>query len=90
MINYVDFCENLRRNIRERRQAAGWTQQKLADKIGVDRTTITTYEKGKNNPSVYIVYALSKAFGCSIEELIQKRCEHENIEKHGCACPGDS
>jgi DNA-binding XRE family transcriptional regulator len=43
--------ENLRERIREYRWVHGLTQKKLAERIGVDQTTIGAWEKGYNTPS---------------------------------------
>jgi len=40
--------------IRKRRQELGMTQQALADRVGVDRTTVTNWEKGKHFPQRYL------------------------------------
>ncbi len=37
-------------NIKELRERLGWTQQQLADKLGVNRNTINRWEMGKRSP----------------------------------------
>jgi transcriptional regulator with XRE-family HTH domain len=38
------------RQIRLRRQALKWSQQELADKLGVNRATVSAWERGKHLP----------------------------------------
>ena len=38
-------------NIRRRRLAYGWTQQQLADRIGVDIVSVSRYERGISTPT---------------------------------------
>jgi len=44
------------------RQTAGWTQQELADRIGVKRQTVTAIENGKMIPSVTLFLAIVGLF----------------------------
>lgn len=55
--------------VRELREAAGLTQASLAQLTGVSRQTINAIETGKYDPSIWLAYALSKAFGRLIEEI---------------------
>ena len=59
--------------IREARDGKGWTQQKLAEKVGLTRYSIIGYENGKGSPEFRVVAeiaaALEKEFnvlGCTI------------------------
>ena len=38
------------RRIRLRRQALKWSQQELADRLGVNRATVSAWERGKHLP----------------------------------------
>jgi len=42
--------ENLGDKIREYRRVHGLTQKKLAERLGVDQTTLAGWEKGKHQP----------------------------------------
>jgi putative transcriptional regulator len=55
--------------IRELRARAGFTQEELAQKVGVRRETIVFLEKGKYNPSLKLAYRVSRALGSTIEEV---------------------
>ncbi len=46
-----------------------WSQQELADAVGVSRQTINAIEQGKYAPSLPLALALAKTFQTSVEEL---------------------
>ncbi len=51
------------------RKAAGYTQQELANEIGVTRRTIAYYERETTNPPSAILPDLAKSLGITIDEL---------------------
>jgi len=55
--------------LRATREARGWTQAELAERIGVSRKTINTVENGVFVPSTVIALKLAKAFGEPVEHL---------------------
>lgn len=64
-------------NIRQRREAAGLSQKKLADAIGSGMNTLVGWEKDANAPPGDKVVAMSKVFGCSTDELLLARHERD-------------
>jgi len=56
--------------LRELRKARGYTQEQLANKIGVAKTTITGYEKNNREPNVLTITKLAQALDVSGNELI--------------------
>jgi putative transcriptional regulator len=55
--------------IKEFRARFGWTQERLAQEVGVSRETITYLEKGTYNPSLKLAFRVAKALMSTIEEL---------------------
>ena len=51
------------------RTEKGWTQQELADRVGVSRQTIISLERGRYNPSIGLAFRLARTFGIQIEDL---------------------
>ena len=51
------------------RKDAGYSQQALADFLGVSRQTIISIEKGRFDPSLPLAFAISRTFGKKIEEI---------------------
>ncbi len=63
--------------VRELRQAAGLTQQQLADLVHVSSRTIISLEKGQYSPSLMLAYRIALVFRTTVEELC---CLKENKE----------
>ena len=55
--------------IRELRAERGWTQQDLAERIGVSRQTVNAIETGKYDPSLPVAFRLARLFERPIEGL---------------------
>ncbi|MBT2639743.1 helix-turn-helix transcriptional regulator [Bacillus sp. ISL-39] len=66
----------LKNSVREYRARFRFSQQDLADKIGVTRQTIGLIEKGDYAPSVTLALKIAVAFQVPVEELF--RLEGEN------------
>lgn len=59
--------------IRECRERAGVTQERLAAEIGVDRSAVAHWEVGDANPSAERLPRIADALGVSIDELVRGR-----------------
>ncbi|MBT2644735.1 helix-turn-helix transcriptional regulator [Bacillus sp. ISL-41] len=66
----------LKNSVREYRAKFRFSQQDLADKIGVTRQTIGLIEKGDYAPSVTLALKIAAAFQVPVEEVF--RLEGEN------------
>ena len=58
-------------NVRKRREARELTQEKLAEKAGLDPTYISGIERGLRNPGIKNVAKLARALGLTTAELCQ-------------------
>lgn len=47
----------------------GWTQQELAERVGVSRQTIISLERGRYNPSILLAFRLARQFEATIEDI---------------------
>jgi putative transcriptional regulator len=56
-------------HIPELRRARGFTQEQLADAIGVTRATVLAMEKGNYNPSLELAFRLAKFFKIGVENI---------------------
>jgi len=56
-------------NVRRQREAKQLTQEKLAEKSGLDPTYISDIERGQRNPGIKNVAKLAKALGFTTAEL---------------------
>lgn len=55
--------------LRELREARGWSQQQLGDRLGVSRQTVISIEKGKYDPSLPLAFSIARVFDCHIEDV---------------------
>ena len=62
--------------IRQRRQALGYTQQDLAERIHVSAKAVSKWERAAGMPDASIVPALSQALGVSAESLLSGQIHH--------------
>lgn len=59
----------MKNKIKEIRSNFGFTQQELADKVGVRRETIIFLEKEKYNPSLKLAMDIAKVFKTKVDNL---------------------
>ena len=59
----------MRNHVRERREALGWSQAELAERLAVSRQTVNAIETGKYDPSLPLAFKLARLFGEAIESL---------------------
>lgn len=55
--------------LKSARAALDWSQQELADKVGVSRQTINAIEKGDYNPTIQLCKSICKVLGKTLDEL---------------------
>ncbi|MCH5317149.1 MAG: helix-turn-helix domain-containing protein [Eubacterium sp.] len=69
----------------EYRKAYGYSQEELAEKIGVSRQAISKWERSESSPDTDNLIALSKLYGVTIDELLngnekpKKVMNNENV-----------
>lgn len=69
------------KEIRQRREKKGWTQQVLAEKVGITGAFLSEIETGKKRPSYETLSALATVFNCSAGDLLNLESEEVRIEK---------
>ncbi len=62
-------------NIKRLREAAGITQEKLAQEIDVGRSTVAMWETDTNFPRADKLPILARILGCTIDELLSPDSE---------------
>ena len=61
------------------RAERGWSQQDLADELGVSRQTINAIETEKYDPSLPLAFKIGRLFGQCVEKIF---LDAENQRKH--------
>lgn len=72
---------NLGNNILKLRKNSKLSQEKLAEKIGVSRQTISNWELGETSPNPEQLKLLSKNLNVSIDELLENDIKELLVEK---------
>ncbi len=85
-VNYLNNASNININLsKERlktlRKDNKITQDKLAKKLNVSRTTITEYERGTNIIATSFLYFICKEYNISADYLLGRIDKPKNIDK---------
>ena len=59
----------MKSRVRELREARGWSQAQLGERLEVSRQTINAIETGKYDPSLPLAFRIARLFGLSIEDV---------------------
>ncbi len=59
----------LARKIQKIRQEKDWTQEKLAEKVGVSTTYIGYIETGYRIPNLKMIYKIANALGVKVKDI---------------------
>ena len=59
----------MQNQLKELRTEHGFSQQQLADLLGVSRQTVISIEKGRFDPSLPLAFQLAEVFNCRIEDI---------------------
>jgi transcriptional regulator with XRE-family HTH domain len=70
MIREAEFYEELGRRINDTRKQRGLTQEELAERVGLTRTSITNIEKGRQKVLSHLLVELSGALNIPLSDLL--------------------
>jgi len=59
----------LHNRVKELRGERGWTQQQLADAVGVSRQSINSIERDRYVPSLVLALLFARVFACSTDDI---------------------
>ena len=60
---------SIRNRVKEMRGERGWTQQQLAEAVGVSRQSIISIERERYVPSLILALTFAKIFECSTDDI---------------------
>jgi transcriptional regulator with XRE-family HTH domain len=69
------------RVVRDRRIAAGLSQEKLAEKAGIHPTYVSLLERGKRKPTLDVADRIANALNVSVARLIENAQHHNRSPK---------
>ena len=60
---------DIRNRVKDLRTERGWTQQQLADAVGVSRQSVNSIERERYVPSLPLALTFARVFGCSTDQI---------------------
>ncbi|EMO51673.1 putative bacteriophage CI repressor protein [Leptospira noguchii] len=66
--------------IKKLRQEHNWTQEELANKLGVQQKQVSAYERGVNFPSTEVLIKLAEVFDVSLDYLAFNKTASTKID----------
>jgi putative transcriptional regulator len=69
MESELDMSPHVTNRVRDLRSERGWTQQELADSVGVSRQSINSIERNRYVPSLPLALEFARVFGCPTDEI---------------------
>lgn len=57
--------------VKELRTARGWTQEQLAQAVGVSRQSINSIERDRYVPSLELALTFAQIFACPTDQIFQ-------------------
>ena len=67
----------IRNGVKELRDARGWTQQQLAEAVGVSRQSINSIERNRYVPSLELALRFARVFALSTDALFSLEDDDE-------------
>ena len=61
--------DQVRNRVKELRTERGWTQQQLADAVGVSRQSVNSVERNRYVPSLPLALLFARAFACPTDDI---------------------
>jgi putative transcriptional regulator len=55
-----------------------WSQQDLAEQLGVSRQSVNAIETGKYDPSLPLAFRIAELFGLAIEQVFVSPTQHQS------------
>ncbi len=71
--------ESLGRKISDSRRLKGWTQEELAEKLGVSPQAVSKWENDISCPDIMLLPQLAKHFDCTVDALLQAEKKQETV-----------
>jgi putative transcriptional regulator len=64
-----EMPQTIRNRVKELRTSCGYTQQQLADLVGVSRQSINSIERERYVPSLPLALMFARVFECATDEI---------------------
>ena len=65
------MTQDIGRNLAQLRREHGYSQEKLAERLGVSEQEVSKWERAESAPDTDHLIALAKLYGCTLDALVQ-------------------
>ena len=72
MINQDGLYSHIGEQLKNHREKIGLTQLELANRVALERTSITNIERGKQKLPIHVLFGVCKALGVSPSEVMPR------------------
>src|ERR1700681_4935359 len=82
--------QSIQNRIKELRLERGWTQEQLADAVGVSRQSINSIERNRYVPSLALALTFARIFACTTDDIFKlenQRLESQKLENQEPGSP---
>ncbi len=69
MESELDMAEKITNRVKELRGERGWTQQQLAEAVGVSRQSVNSIERNRYVPSLPLALKFAEIFECPTDAI---------------------
>ena len=66
-------------NIKAIRESCHMTQEELAQRLNISRTTVTMWETGQNTPPTRLLLRIAEALDCTVEAILATPAEANDL-----------
>lgn len=73
MIAVESEKERLGRNIKSFREARNMSQRQLAERLWIDRSSLSGYEIGKRTPDIYMLWRIADELDLPLDVLVGRK-----------------
>ncbi len=65
------ILEKFGKTLRRKRREANYSQEEFAEKLGIHRTYMSFLERGQRNPSLIMLFKISRVLKIKLSELFE-------------------
>ena len=71
MESELDMAPTVTNRVKDLRSEQGWTQQELAEAVGVSRQSVNSIERNRYVPSLPLALEFARVFECPTDEIFK-------------------
>jgi putative transcriptional regulator len=69
--SFTSMASVIKNGVKELRVARKWTQEQLAEAVGVSRQSINAIERNRHIPSLELALIFARVFSCPVEYIFR-------------------